>query len=479
VNEAPELRVREVRFFEGDVRLRLPFRFGVATLTEAPQAYVRVRVAASDGREAWGQAAELLAPKWFDKDLTLTNEQNFDQLRVALGTAAALYRDAGPASAFGLHAQVYPEQLRRCAARRLNPLVASFGPALLDRAILDALGRLEERSVFSLARANRIGLDARLTPDLDGFDIDAFLRERAPARTLYARHTVGIVDPLTADDLPDGRRLDDGLPQTLVECIDFYGLRFFKLKVRGDLDADLDRLAGIAAVLDRIEGDYRATLDGNEQFADADGIATLWRAMGERPELARLCRAILFVEQPVTRARALETDIRPPGDQVPVEIDESDAALDAFPTASGLGYTGVSSKACKGVYKSLLNRARCAAWNVEAGVERFFMSAEDLTTQAGLAVQQDLAIAALIGCTHVERNGHHYVRGLSGLPPDEQRRWLAAHPDLYVDDGGLVRLRIADGRIAIGSLDRPGFAAGTEPDWQALREVTYTEPADA
>ena len=45
----------------------------------------------------------------------------------------------------------------------------------------------------------------------------------------------------------------------------------------------------------------------------------------------------------------------------PVLIDESDETLDAFPRARALGYTGVSSKLCKGLYKSLLNRARCAA----------------------------------------------------------------------------------------------------------------------
>ena len=70
------------------------------------------------------------------------------------------------------------------------------------------------------------------------------------------------------------------------------------------------------------------------------------------------------------------------------------------------------------------------------------MSAEDLTTQAGLAVQQDLALVALLGLGHVERNGHHYVRGLAALPRTEQAAFLAAHPDLYVRDGDLVRLRI-------------------------------------
>ena len=61
---APTLRVSEVRLFEGDVRLRLPFRFGVVTLTEARQAFVRARITLPDGRSGWGAAAEMLAPKW-------------------------------------------------------------------------------------------------------------------------------------------------------------------------------------------------------------------------------------------------------------------------------------------------------------------------------------------------------------------------------------------------------------------------------
>jgi hypothetical protein len=61
------------------------------------------------------------------------------------------------------------------------------------------------------------------------------------------------------------------------------------------------------------------------------------------------------------------------------------------------------------------------AWNGEAARRAYFMSGEDLTTQAGLAVQQDLALVNLLGITHVERNGHHYVNGMAALPPAEQQ----------------------------------------------------------
>ena len=82
----------------------------------------------------------------------------------------------------------------------------------------------------------------------------------------------------------------------------------------------------------------------------------------------------------------------------------------------------------------------------------FRMSAEDLTIQAGLAPQQELALVSLLGITHVERNGHHYVNGMAALPAAEQQAFLAAHGDLCEHSHGAVRLHIESGRLAIASL---------------------------
>ena len=278
-----------------------------------------------------------------------------------------------------------------------------------------------------------------------------------------------MVDPLTASDQPE--RLNDGLPETLEEVIAAYGHRYFKIKVRGDLDADLERLEAIAAILDPRLADYAVTLDGNEQYEDVEGVVELLDAIEARPPLRRLREAMLFVEQPVHRARALEREVSRLADRIPVIIDESDGEVGSFVRARSLGYTGVSSKSCKGFYKSILNAARCRAWNEAEGGERYFLSAEDLTCQAGLAVQQDLLLVALLGIGHVERNGHHYVKGMAGAPHSEQRAFLAAHPDLYVERGGHTCVEIKDGVVSIGSLDCVGYGAAAEPDWGAMRAM--------
>jgi len=458
--EPARLRVEEVRLYERDVRLRLPFRFGVVTLTESPQLFAHVRVRTADGREGWGVAAEMLAPKWFDKNLELSNEDNFDQLRRAVRVAAGLYRDAGEATPFALYQGNYAEQIRRCGKQGDGPLVACYGPALLDRAVLDALCRLDDVSFYDAVRANRPGLDAAAVGE--ELDMDGFLAGLRPAPSIHARHTVGLVDPI--HDQPE--RVDDGLPETLCEVIAAYGHRYFKIKVGGDVMADVARLTEIAAALDEIAGDYVISLDGNEQYDDVAGVAALLDAMQATPALDRFNRSILFIEQPISRAAALEVDVSALSARWPVIIDESDATLDAFPRARALGYRGVSSKSCKGLYKSMINAARCARWG--AG---YFMSAEDLTTQAGVCVQQDLALVNLLGIAHVERNGHHYVNGMTGVPEAEQLAFLEAHPDLYHRADGVVRLTIHDGRIALGSLDRPGFAVGALPEFAAMKEM--------
>src|SRR5438477_281218 len=122
----PRVTVREVRLSEREVRLRMPFRFGVVTLTESPQIFVRGR------------------------------------------------------------------------------------PALLHRAVLDAVCRLANVSFFDAMRANLAGMTpTHVAPDLAGFDMDTFLRSLRPLPALHARHTVGLVDPITAADQTTSTRVKD------------------------------------------------------------------------------------------------------------------------------------------------------------------------------------------------------------------------------------------------------------------------------
>jgi len=468
---APIFRIHDIALFERPVTLRLPFRFGVVTLREAPQAFLCLRISDGKGNETWGMAAELMVPKWFDKNPALSNEDNFNQLRRSLHNAAAAYDDGKMRAAFG-HSATHHAALVAAGGREgLNPLVASYGPALIDRAVIDAVCRQHEQPFAAGLRTNLFGIRAdALTPDLAGFDITRFLSQLSPSRRIAARHTVGMLDPLTEAGLATEQRLHDGLPETLEGAIARYGLRWFKLKVGGDMAADLARLTEIAAVLDAAPEPYRASLDGNEQYDDAAGIAALWQAMRAAPALRRLCASIQYIEQPIKRAAALDRSVAALAGEIPLIVDESDADYDVFPRARALGYGGISSKTCKGVYRAILNAARAQHWG-----KGCFVTGEDLTCQAGLSLQQDLALVAMLGLQHVERNGHHYVDGFGTAPAAEQAGFAAAHPDLYDTSQGRARLRIVQGDIALGSLlDAKCFASAAEPAWSSLTPMTLT-----
>ncbi len=461
---APRIRIVEIDAFERDIRLRLPFRFGAATLEKAPQAFLRVRVEDEEGKTAVGAAAEMMVPKWFDKNPALTPAQNVDQLRGSIRTAAAASLEPStPATLFAAARLNEMETDRRLPG---NPLANGFGPSLIARAALDAYCRLAGISFFDAVRRNLVGIGGPMLPgDIDADAASTMLAGLRPASSISARHTIGLLDPITEDEIVDP--VGDGLPESLQAVIARYGNRWFKIKLSGAVDADIDRLARIAAVLDRLP-DYRVTVDGNEQFGAAEQLLALLARIETVPRLARLRAAIAFVEQPFSREITMETPLGDLAARLPFLIDESDDGDGAFARARTLGYTGVSSKTCKGIYRSLLKAIRIRT----GGVPGLFLSGEDLTCQAGLAVQQDLALVSLLGLSHVERNGHHYVAGMRGAPQAEKVRFAAAHSDLYEQgrDGPLLSIR--DGRIAIASLGAVGYASGALPDFGSMRPLS-------
>jgi hypothetical protein len=468
---AVSLVVRELAFGVRPVRLRLPFRFGAATLQACPQLFVRAVVEVAGNGSAQGFAAEMMVPKWFDKRPGFTPADNVAHLLRSCGRAAQAYLNDAPAGPFALFARHYGALMKAGADDGATELSSAYGQAVIDRAVLDAACRALNVSFFDAARHNLLGLrDDPLLGDLAGFGWSSWLATLQPLRRIDARHTVGMLDELSATR--DG---DDGLPITLPAVIARYGVRVFKIKLGGEPAADATRLAAVLEVLDAHVPGHRYTLDGNEQYRDVATLADFLARLRTLHGYAARPDALLYLEQPLAREASFDPALRSLDSPVALLIDEADGSLDAFPDAVAYGWRGVSSKSCKGLYKALVNRARCERWNAQAQRDgspaRCFMSAEDLTCQAGLSVQQDLALLALLGLSHSERNGHHYGDGFGDAPAHEADAFAAAHPELYETRDGRTRLRISDGQIAIDSLLRPGFAHSADPDWTTLRPL--------
>jgi L-alanine-DL-glutamate epimerase-like enolase superfamily enzyme len=449
----PRIAVREIAFFERQVPFTKPFRFGAVTIDSAAQAFVRAEIEIEGKGVSSGASAELMAPKWFDKRPHLSPEQTVWELRRALEIARELYRSrSGFETAFGLHASRIAAQVAACAKEDIPPLVAAYGPAEIDKAILDALLRCLKVNFFDGMNGNIAGIDARLSPDLGDADIGQFLGRCRRLERVAIRHTVGLDDKIEGEG-------------GVADAKENAGARYFKLKLNGDPEHDAARLIRIGKELATLPHDYSVTLDANEQYADLASLGALTDRLDRDDALRPIAAKLLYIEQPMPRDIVARSPLGALAAR-DIIIDEADDSYEAFPAARALGYRGISSKACKGIYKSMVNATRAAKWSADGG--RFFVAAEDLTCQAGLGVQQDLALGALIGVTHAERNGHHYVDGFADTPAVDAEAFLSAHPDLYVRDGNCIRLAIHDGDLLTGSLMSPGFATSVHPDWSAL-----------
>jgi hypothetical protein len=466
------LRVLGTDLHVVNMRLRMPFRFGIATLTALPHLFVRAEVEI-DGRRHVGLSADHLALKWFTKNPETHARDDLAEMRRVIETACDIARAAGKhRSVFDWWLHTYQGQAAWAGGWGIPPLLAHFGTSLLERAVVDAFCRAHGVPFARVVRENRLGIRlGDLHAELGGSQPAGFLPAE-PLRSVIARHTVGMTDPLTEQEIAPADRVDDGLPQSLEACIRGYGLTHFKIKLWGDVPKDLDRLRRIADILGREVpgGRYAFTLDANENFKSVDPFRELWAALGADASLRPFMGRALFVEQPLHRAVALDDtttrELLAWTDRPATIIDESDAETGSAARALSRGYAGTSHKNCKGVIKGIGNACLLEHRRRASPAQAFILSAEDLSNVGPIALPQDLAVVAALGIHHVERNGHHYFRGLSMLRSASVEPLADAHSDLYrrLPDG-TPAVRIEAGRISIDSIvDAPfGLAAPFDP----------------
>ncbi|MBI3736338.1 mandelate racemase, partial [Candidatus Sumerlaeota bacterium] len=277
--EPIRLKIKSAEARIEDVHLRMPFKFGIATLTDVPKFTVRVVAEDAKGKSIIGYSSDMLPALWFDKAPEKTIDQKVeDQITMAqIAMDQYLKLGASPMTPFELWWAAYPVIKKMAADRGINALTAGFGSSFAERATIDAACRLAGVPFFNAVQDNLLGIQGHLVHhELAGFDLKSALPPK-PLAQVWCRHTVGLGDPLHVADIKPEDRVNDGLPQALEEDIDTYGLRYFKVKIDGDRERNLSRLSGMAEVIGaKCPKGYVVTLDGNEQVKSLDDVEWLF-----------------------------------------------------------------------------------------------------------------------------------------------------------------------------------------------------------
>jgi len=471
------LKVRATELFIHNLRTRLPFRYGIATMTRVPHAIVRVTLEI-DGRVQHGLSEDHLPPKWFTKNPESSYRDDVEDMLAVIRNACAKAEAARAAtSVCELWREIHAQQKLWATERGFPPLLWGFGVSLVERAIIDAFCRAQRISFARAVRENTLGFQPEaIYPELAGRNAAEFLAER-PLERLIVRHTVGLLDALTDAEIPNDERLRDGLPQSLEASLREEGITHLKIKLAGNRDGDHARLQRVGEILKQIGRPFVFTLDGNENWNSVAPFREHWESFVADPILARFFEGLIFVEQPFHRDVALAPgtarELLAWPTRPPMIIDESDGEPGTLALALDSGYAGGSHKNCKGVFKGLANACLIAHRRHIDPARRLHLSAEDLCNIGPLALLQDLAVVATLGIPEVERNGHHYFAGLSQWPQQIQELTLTAHGDLYHRHAsGFAAVHIEGGTIAVRSVLAAPF--GLEP----LLDPAIFTPAD-
>ena len=86
------LRILQFQLFRHDISTRMPFKYGIATMTHLPHVFLRIE-ASVDGRAQSGISADHLPPKWFTKDPERDPFYEIDDMLNVIENAGSLAKD--------------------------------------------------------------------------------------------------------------------------------------------------------------------------------------------------------------------------------------------------------------------------------------------------------------------------------------------------------------------------------------------------
>jgi L-alanine-DL-glutamate epimerase-like enolase superfamily enzyme len=443
-----DIRIESIAFSYEDYLYRAPIKFGGTAVDRVTLLNVECRVRSRNGRSATGRGSMPLGNVWSFPSKVL----RYDDTIAAMKALATRIRDlfAGCTETghpIDIGHLLEPEYFKAAAevtrqlqlAEPIPRLCALVVASPFDAAVHDASGRLHGLNCYHTYGPDFVSHDLGhyLGTDFKGDTLDRHV-SRTPQPRMPLYHLVGALDPLEAGDVT--KPIDDGLPETLPQWIDFNGLTHIKIKLNGDdLGWDVDRVVRVDRITSEVQERRRVekwaySLDFNERCANVAYLLEFLRRVKE--QTPRGFERVAYIEQPTARELAANRHnvMREAARLRPVVIDESLLDLDSLLLAREMGYTGVALKACKGQTQSLLMAAAAHKFGM-------FLCVQDLTCP-GASLLHSAGLAAHVpGVTAIESNARQYC-------PAANKPWEERFPGIF---------RITDGTMDTSCLTGVGL----------------------
>jgi len=444
------IRIREVGFRYEDYLYRTPIKFGGVALDRVTLLNVDCAVEGAGGRVAKGFGSMPMGNIWSFPSRVMPYETTLGAMKALAGRVAKItgvYGEAG--HPIDINRALEPQYLKAAEevtkdqnlAEPIPKLCALVTASPFDAAIHDAFGKLEGRNCFRTYGSDLMPYDLGryLGPDFRGEFLDRYVLPKAnPRMPLY--HLVGALDAVTAADIR--QRINDGMPETLPEWINYNGLTHLKIKLNGDdLKWDVERVLSVERVAAATEikrgvGTWHYSLDFNERCPNVEYLLAFLRSLKQAAPQA--FDRVQYVEQPTARdLNAHRENVMHEASKLkPVVIDESLTDLESLMLARQMGYTGAALKACKGQSHAVLMAAAAQKY-------KMFLCVQDLTCPGASLIHSAGLAAHIPGVAAIEANARQYV-------PAANQAWEKKFPGIFV---------VKDGMMDTSALDGPGLSA--------------------
>lgn len=446
-----DVRIKDISYAFEDFTYRAPYKFGGRSVDRVTILNVSCAVEDGSGRIAHGSGSMTLSNTWAFPSDTMP-------YAVTLGAMTTLAKRAARIAS-GYHEYGHPVDIALALAPEYLKAASSVSAELkltepipklctlvttspFDTAVHDAFGKLHGVNCYHTFGPEFMSKDLGqyIGPAFKGEYLSQYvLKDPVPKVALY--HSVGASDPIVASDIH--KRINDGLPETLPEWIEYNGLRRIKIKLNGnDLAWDLARVVSI----DRATTETQARLNVKEWFYSLDFNERCPNVQYLLDFLHRLKQAtpsgftrIQYIEQPTRRdLNADRQNVMFEAAKLrPIVIDESLTGIDMLLLARDMGYTGAALKVCKGLSQALLESA-------VAQRHRMFLCVQDLTCPGESLIHSVGLAAHTPGISALEANSREYV-------PIANKPWQDRYPGIFV---------VRDGFMRTSELTGPGLSAG-------------------